>query len=521
MSLQPQLFLGKMTSPRFILPLFSILGLIGILNHAMWRDEMNTWLIVRDSASLGEMLGYVNYQGHPALWALLVALASNIADTPVVMQLLHWFLGTSAVVIFWYFSEFTRLQKILFTFGYLPFFEYFLICRPYVLGMLFVFLFCALYPTRKQTYLWLALSLGLMANSHAFAAIISLAAVMTLTLEFLWDKEQRSHYLNHKKIYDLILSLIILIALYAFAFSVLNPPADSLNVGGRDGWRLNFDVLHLFRVLGRLMGGYVLIIPNSRRWLDLILSAGIGLSMVSLIATKLSRNRTPFFFYLLSTGGLLSFFYLRYLGHGARHYGFVYLILIASLWLAQYHEKADWLAIDKFKLLGKSLSVKRACSTLLTVVLLFHLGGGLYRFSLDLVVPLSAGKAAAQYIRESELETEFIMASPDVNMATVSGYLGQPLYYPELQGMGSFTIYQEGRRTLVEQPDVLEQAHGLLPGIPNCRILLVLREPLEAQHPDLALTSLITFEKSWISGERMYLYWLTSKEPSATCEANG
>ncbi|MEO1744225.1 MAG: hypothetical protein AAFR99_20760, partial [Cyanobacteria bacterium J06629_9] len=49
------------------IPLFAIAGLIGLWHHAMWRDELNTWLIVRDSSSLAEILGYVNYQGHTPL----------------------------------------------------------------------------------------------------------------------------------------------------------------------------------------------------------------------------------------------------------------------------------------------------------------------------------------------------------------------------------------------------------------------------------------------------------------------
>ncbi|MGK7887857.1 MAG: hypothetical protein AB4042_00885, partial [Leptolyngbyaceae cyanobacterium] len=156
--------LQSLASPQFIVPLFATLGLIGILHHDMWRDEMNTWLIVRDSGSLGEMLGYVNYQGHPALWALLVSLVQQVWDHPVIMQLLHWGLGVGAIALFWGYSQFPRWQKGLFTFGYIPFYEYFLISRPYVLGMLCLFLFCAVYPTRKRTYIWVAIALGLMAN---------------------------------------------------------------------------------------------------------------------------------------------------------------------------------------------------------------------------------------------------------------------------------------------------------------------------------------------------------------------
>ena len=509
--------LRQVSAPGFSLLLFATLGLVGILNHEMWRDEMNTWLIVRDSASLGEMLSYVNYQGHPALWALLVSFVHAIADTPIVMQVLHWCLGTSAIAIFWHYSQFTRLQKIFFTFGYLPFYEYLLISRPYVLGMLCLFLFCALYPSRKRSYLGLALTLGLMANSHAFAAIISLAGFLTLSLEFCLDREQRSHYFSKAHSYDWVLSLIILTACYLFAFVILNPPIDSANAGGQAGWNFTFDLRHLMRVLGRLLGGYSLIIPASSRWLDLVVGNVIGISIFLLTAVKLMRNRTPFLFYIFATGGLLSFFYFRFMGGGARHYGYLYLILIAALWLSQQHAKADWVMSDQLKLRGRSFSISKVYQSIFLITLLFHLGGGLYRFPLDLLVPLSAGYDAAHYIRDSQLETEFIVASPDKNMAALSGYLNRQLYYPELQGLGSFTIFQQGRRIIVNQNDILNQVHGLLPTIESCRILLVLNQTLDATHPALAVAPLAEFERSWHSGERMYLYWVTPVEASDGC----
>jgi len=509
-------FLKSISTAQFILPLFAILGLIGVLNHEMWRDEMNTWLIVRDSESLGEMLGYVNYQGHPALWALLVSLVQNIAAAPVAMQILHWMLGTSAVIIFWRFSRFARWQKVLFTFGYLPFYEYLLISRPYVLGMLCLFSFCALYPTRHRTYLWIAIALGLMANSHAFAALISLAAALTLAVELVIDSAQRSRYFKAARKYDFILSFLVLVALYYFAYSTMNPPLDSVNEGGQNGWDFGFDLRHLLTVLGRLLGGYTLIIPNSRRWLDLIVCDAIGIGLLVLTAIKLLRYRIPFTFYILANGILLTFFYIRYLGHGARHYGYLFLILIAALWLAQYATEPDGKVIEKLSLRGRSLSISKMYSVVFTLILLFHFGGGIARFALDLSIPFSAGRDAAQHIRQSGWQDEFIVASPDNNMAALSGYLGRPLYYPELQGVGSFTIFQMGRRTLVDHAGVLAHIEALLPTVANCRILLVLKAPLEATHPTLEVEPIAQFERSWHSSERMYLYWVTPQTATVT-----
>lgn len=509
-------WLKALSSPLFILPLFAILGLVGILNHHMWRDEMNTWLIVRDSASLAEMLGYVNYQGHPALWALLVALASTIVESPVIMQLLHWGLGTGAVAILWFYSHFPRWQKVLITFGYLPFFEYLLISRPYVLGMLFIFLFCALYPTRDRTYLGLATVLGLMANSHAFAALVSLAGSLTLGLELLLDRAQRSRYFAQAKKYDWLLSLVVLAALYLFAYAILNPPVDSANLGGREGWYFVFEFRKILKVLSRLLAGYTLIVPASQ-WFDLASCAVVGVLLFAATAVQLRRHRTPLLFYLLANGGLLIFFYLRFMGSGARHYGYLYLVLIAALWLAQY-PPADPAVPDRPFSAQRSPVFQRGYRIIFTLILLFQLGGGLYRYVADLSLPFSAARAAAEYIQAEQLKDEFIVASPDTNMAALSGYLGRQLYYPSLQGLGSFTIFQEGRRLDVDPPLILNQVHDLLPTVASCKVLLILNKSLDAEHPELAIAPLAEFERSWHRSERMYLYWVSDRSAPRQCQ---
>ncbi|BAZ90282.1 hypothetical protein NIES932_17790 [Raphidiopsis curvata NIES-932] len=51
---------------KVITGLFFIIGLPAILHHAMWRDELNVWLIVRDSGSLMELF----YNIHKGLFMM-------------------------------------------------------------------------------------------------------------------------------------------------------------------------------------------------------------------------------------------------------------------------------------------------------------------------------------------------------------------------------------------------------------------------------------------------------------------
>ena len=100
------------------------LGLWGTLNHVMWRDELNGWLIARDSLTWGDFWQSIRYEGHPILWYLILLGLNHFTIDPIAMQLAHLAIALTAIAIFLRFGVFTRLQKLLFVLGYLPLYEY-------------------------------------------------------------------------------------------------------------------------------------------------------------------------------------------------------------------------------------------------------------------------------------------------------------------------------------------------------------------------------------------------------------
>ncbi len=495
--------------------MFAVLGLVGILNHAMWRDEFNTWLIVRDSQSLGEMLGRVKYQGHTALWALCLSFLRNFSQSPVIMQLFHWAIAVLSVTLFWLYSPFTHRQKILFTFGYLPFYQYLLIARPYVLGMLFLFLFCAIFPFRKQSYIPAAIALALMANSSAYGLFIAIALLATLGIEFVFDAEARSQYWQQSSSYDLILSLLIVIASFGFAAYILTPPADSYNHGGLDAWKLKLDMRRVLRAWGRVFGGYTLMLPEHRRWLDLIVCGLVTLFAVLVFMLKLVRKPLAFCFFTLAYAEILAFSYLRFMGIGPRHFGHFYLVLIAALWLASYLPDST-VVIKRLRLSPQLLKLGHKWhQPVLITILTIQFLAGLYGLPRDLLIPFSASRATANYIRDAGWQDEFIVASRDANMAPISGYLDRQLYYPELQDFGSFTLFggdreSDDHKDSLSHEEVLVQVRDLLRSQNQAeKILLILHEPLETSIEALSTQPIEEFTRSWIASERYYLYWAT------------
>lgn len=502
-----RIFNSFVSKPQLVLLTFSVLGLIGILNHAMWRDEVNTWLIVRDSASLSEIIGNVNYQGHPLLWALLLTALKNIVNDPIVMQLFHLSVGIAAVAIFLWGSPFTKTQKILFIFGYLPFYQYLLISRNYSLGMLFLFGFCAVFQSRHRSYLLLALLMSLMANSNAYALFISFALAIMLAAEFIFDGEFRSHYLKNAPKYDLAIALVILLGGLLLSIYIIAPPLDSTNHGGVDAWFFQFDLRRLLRAIGRLFASYTLIVPHGERWLDLSICTLVTGFIFFLNLTSFLKKPFSLLLYGLGTLGILAFTYFRFLGLGPRHYGHFFLILIAAIWLAHYFpDKHIFVNLTGISQKTWKQITKNQRIVFMVILWIQFLAGIVYAYPRDLIVPFSAGRETSHYLKAHNLEQEFIVGSRDANMAPISAYLQRKLYYPELKQMGSFTLFREERQTL-EQAEILAQIESDLLQDRE-RVLLILHKKLKAENNNLQIAEITRFENAWTDTERYYLYWV-------------
>ena len=218
---------------------------------------MQGWLVAWQSDNLIDLWKNNAPSGHPVLWSLLIYFSKNITGTPISMQLMHWFLGSSAIVIFWRFSPFNLITKALFTFGYFPFWEYFFVCRHYVIAELIIFIFCSIYHLKDKSYIPFSLCIGLLANTQALSWSLSFAIGMTLVLDWFLNPNQRKNYKRNKRwILDLSSSIAISSTLLCFgAFSLLQV---------RDSVKLLssfIDIRHFLRVIGQVFGGYMLIIP--------------------------------------------------------------------------------------------------------------------------------------------------------------------------------------------------------------------------------------------------------------------
>jgi hypothetical protein len=118
--------------------------------HAMWRDEMQAWLIARDSPNLKDLLNNLRYEGHPALWYLLLMPLTRLSRNPALMQHLQLAISAASLSIVLWRAPLTRLERGLFPFGYFILYEYAVKSRSYALGILLLVVFCAKAPAKTR-----------------------------------------------------------------------------------------------------------------------------------------------------------------------------------------------------------------------------------------------------------------------------------------------------------------------------------------------------------------------------------
>ncbi len=124
---------------------FFVVGLVGILHHEMWRDEIEIWMLATDSPTLSALMTNISDPASsPALVPHDLGLARVTSDLRA-MQLLSLAIGTATAYLFASRAPLPLLHRALFCFGYFPLFEYTIISRSYGLDLFFSIAFCVLY----------------------------------------------------------------------------------------------------------------------------------------------------------------------------------------------------------------------------------------------------------------------------------------------------------------------------------------------------------------------------------------
>ncbi len=150
--------------------------LVRALAHAMWRDELQAWLIACGSESLPALVQNARYEGHPLLWYVLLFFVSRFTHEPWALQALGAVFASATLWLIIFKAPFDRNQKWLLALGYFLSYEYGVLSRHYSPEILLLVLACLLLERRS---LWRFVgAISLLAHTCAFGLILSAALGM-------------------------------------------------------------------------------------------------------------------------------------------------------------------------------------------------------------------------------------------------------------------------------------------------------------------------------------------------------
>ena len=487
---------------------FLILGGLTAFNHEMWRDEIQAWLLARDSASLFELFAHLKYEGHPGLWHLCLLPLSRITASPIIMQVFHLLIAGVTVYLFARYAPFNRFQKFLFCFGYFVLYEYAIIARNYALGLLFITLFCVLFRERYKRPLWIGSILFLLAHTSVHALIVTIAISFALFCEYLLMKTARFQTTPTDK--NLIWLSFALIGIGILTSVLqLKPPPDT---GFAVGWRFDYETNHLFKVIKLISRAYLPIPkPTLHFWNSHQLEAyplfqtfQLPLCFLLILCgvVLMAKRPTALLIYLTATLGLLAFFYVKYYG-SIRHHGFLFLTFLMVAWI--YRECPE---IGTRARLRNAPTVKeRAFSILLTLILACHFIGGLIAVRMDNRHIFSCGKQTAAYIQARGMQEMPMVGDTDFAVSTVVGYLEKDtIYYPRGGRFGSFVRWDNTRTAEIPTVSVLEAAKALSTQTSQ-EVLIILNRAVSARlQEQYRLINVAHFTGSTIGDEEFSLY---------------
>lgn len=512
--------------------IFLLLSTIGILNHEMWRDELQAWLIARDSASIGELFKNLRYEGHPGLWHLCLYLLSRITRNPVIMQFFHLGIAVASVYLVAVYSPFSKLQKILISFGYFFFYEYCLISRCYALGVFFTFLFCILFKAQKKNYLLLFSILALLANTSFYGAMLAIAFAATLLVEYGLNK--RVIFASREAIELALGASIFAFSIFCVIAQVLPPPDSGADVSIVENGHslISPEPIHVealralwstlkrfFRTVVTIRSSYIPLPDlfaeefwNSNilffgKHLEDVISSLLSLILLSLALVCFSRQPIVLFLYCSGTIEILLFQYFKFPGH-LRHHGHLFILLLSCFWISSYNLKPLKPALSIYfnkKLLHK-LSLRRLQNTFLVSLLWLHCIAALIPFKADLIMPFSASEETAKFIKSHQTNNTLIIGVSDHATSPLTAYLDKAIYYPEGDRFGTFIIWDQ-RREKNEIDELVKNIHKAQVNHPT-DILLVLSSEVEPLNLSFSSIEVAEFSNSIVSSEKYHLYHL-------------
>ena len=73
----------RLVLPDLLFVLLAVYNTIWLFRHAMWRDELQAFMVAAASNTPLDLFAKLKYEGHPGLWHLLLWVVTRFTTDPV------------------------------------------------------------------------------------------------------------------------------------------------------------------------------------------------------------------------------------------------------------------------------------------------------------------------------------------------------------------------------------------------------------------------------------------------------
>jgi len=394
--------------------MFFALSLVGICHHAIWLDEAQHFLLARDSNTLPQLIFACRNEGHPLLWNVILFIITRFSFNVFYMQLIHVLISCVTVFIICK-SNLNTCEKLFIIFGYYIFYEYNIISRNYGISALLIFLLIHTYLQNKEAILKLSIIIFLLANTHLFSLLFSIAFVFTYIIH------HKSTFSKQSKT-TITAAISIILSGWLLSAYCIHPPdgyASKFIAYDSSGY---FSVERILKTISACLKGifympdynaeghhfensiYYLTL-NLKTWVIYFFSI-IAIAIPILILRKSSFATTLFCLFLLIF--TLAYFFLP-LTFGIRYFGFFYIIFITCYWLAHKQITKCWRRV-------------------VLVIFALQFINGIYAFSMGLCYPFSESKTVSNYVKQVRKPHENIFILNKSLRPAISAYSGEKYF---------------------------------------------------------------------------------------------
>ena len=387
--------------------LYAIVTLIAVINHEIWADEAQVWMLCKH-LSIPQLINHLHNEGHPSLMYLITMPFAKIFSNILYMQIICWLAMCFSVFLLMHKSKFPFYVKlaIISSGGFLYFLP--VMARSYAIIPALIFISAIFYSKRRENPILYAIPLFLLANTHA----IMFGFVSILTFLFIYETLKEKEFYRTR----LISIILILLGLTLVVLQLHNTTSENYYIT----YKPNYFLLNIIKVpVFFFLSAFNYEITINKALLFPILDVFTFISLLTifivLFINLFINNRKIF---LIGTIGIIFQFCIYIFTYSANIYVnkifITFSILIFCFWIL-YED-------NSFK--NNSILGNRKISSILLCVFFFlTCYNGINYYILDYKYNYAGAKETAAFIKDNLNKNSKFLIDNESYMISLSYYL--------------------------------------------------------------------------------------------------